>query len=323
MTFTTFAADAIKWLRFRDYADNTITAYERTYRQFVEYLHTRNLTDDLRQFSDDTVKGYAMELRARGAKASSVVRYLSALSTLAEFGQRTKDGRGRPLVGSDPTRTFDWPQVQEAETPYLYGPELRAVLNQPVPAHQDLARALLVETGLRVSELCRANVSDLIELDGEPMLAVTVKGRRSRLRKVNIPLTRALWERIRSNLLAAGRVREDDPILVTGEGKRHTRSSFASMMVRIGKRAGVTRLDATPHKFRHTANVIAKMAGLNPDTRSHLLNHADPRSQRRYDHIVRGELHAARDEQSETLQRYIGQECRAASSDGPEHLGDA
>lgn len=321
MTFSEFGQRCVADLQFRKYSQNTRDAYERTYGQFVEYLHSVGLTDDLRQFTGDNVRAYAVDLDRRGAKASSIVRYLSALSTLATFGKRTPDPKrpSRMLLTDDPTETFEWPQVQEPETKYLRDAELRAFLSVPVEPYQDLARNLLVETGLRVSELCRASVGDLDVIAGEPVLAVIVKGRRSRERKINVPLSPELYRQIQNALWSAKREAPAAPILVTAGGQRHTRSSFASMMVRIGKRAGITRFDTTPHAFRHTANVIAKLAKIDPDTRSHLLNHADPRSQKRYDHIVRGELHAARDAWTESLKRYIGVECRATSTEPTEH----
>jgi site-specific recombinase XerD len=73
-----------------------------------------------------------------------------------------------------------------------------------------------------------------------------------------------------------------------------TRTTLGQMIARMGRQAGITRLRVSPHKFRHSVAVYAKLAKVDARTTSALLNHTDLRSLKRYDHVVPGELHAAR-----------------------------
>ena len=287
------------------YSPNTIDSYRFTYRQFGAYLTTiARVDDDLRNFTPEHVQGYADELLARGAKESTVTRRLSALSSLAEFGRKQPRGRGY-LLNDDPTRRFDWPQAQDPETDYLHGDELRAIMDLPLEPYMAIARALLIETGLRATELCTAKIGDLQELGGERILRVIVKGRRSRLRKKSVPISDEVWAFLHAMIPAARRVDPEAPILVGAHGQAIDRTALKAMVYRMGREAGITRLRVHPHLFRHTANVLAMLANIDPEIRSSLLNHTDKRSLRRYEHIVPGMLHAARKAVNEARDRYV------------------
>jgi integrase len=93
---------------------------------------------------------------------------------------------------------------------------------------------------------------------------------------------------------------------VNRQGERWTRGALTQAMTRLGLRAGIQRLSVSAHKLRHTANVLARFAGLDPLTRSALLTHGSPRAVERYDHLIPGELHEARQKQQEALERYLG-----------------
>jgi integrase len=219
---------------------------------------------------------------------------------------QTEDERGKPLLDHNPTKAFRWPQMQETETAYLLPEEYRAFLAVELPPNETLARAVLVDTALRASELCRANVSDLIEIGGRWTLAVIVKGRGRRQRKFNAPLEVATAELIRSALLARNLPRAEEPILVNQAGKRYTRTALQYLVVKTARRAGIDRVRISPHKIRHTVNVVRTVGGMTSRTRSKLLGQSSERSQERYDHVVQGELHAAKDLQAKGLAEYLG-----------------
>jgi integrase len=189
------------------------------------------------------------------------------------------------------------------ETKYLHPSELAAFLDVPLPPEQALARDLLVETGVRVSEACGASVGDLHDVGGAYVLRLPVKGRGRRV--VDFPISAVLAQAINERLTDAGRMEPGDPILVNRSGERWNRSALSELMMRIGKAAGIDRLRVSAHKLRHTANVVARVSGIDAYTRSRLLGHSNPASLARYDHLVPGELHQARDQQLAALTRYV------------------
>jgi len=72
---------------------------------------------------------------------------------------------------------------------FLHRDELAALIAVKAPAHERLALDLFLDTGVRVSELVSANVSDLWLDDGERVqLSVSVKGRGRRAEKFPVSL---------------------------------------------------------------------------------------------------------------------------------------
>jgi integrase/recombinase XerD len=312
MTFHEFVRQCLKQLQAWGYSDETIAVYDRVYMQFLTYVKRQGGHDDLRSFNDATVLGFAEDLGRLGIHPNTIIRGLSALSTLAKHGMMRHDVRGRRLVSEDPTKSFRWPVAQRKETHYLRPDELRALLTIEAPTHKALTRDLLVETGIRVGEASRLNVEDFQQADGRYYLAVKVKGRGQQRRQETrqIPLSPGLGNALRDWILARGTVHPDSALLVGRDRQRMSRSAIANMIGRLATAAGVSRLRVSPHKLRHTANVIARLANVDPPTRSRLLGHSSQRSLERYDHVLPHELHDAREQTSEGLRRYIGEPFR-------------
>jgi site-specific recombinase XerD len=219
---------------------------------------------------------------------------------------REDERTGKPLLTANPTRAFDWPTYQETETKFLLPDELKAFLAVELPINEAVARDLMMDTGLRVSELCRANVEDLIEIDGLWSLAVIVKGRGRRQRKihspVSLPVVQVLHEHLVSRKISGP---TKDPLLVNQRGQRYNRHSLQYVIRKTARQAGIERFRVSPHKIRHTKNVVRRVGGIDDTTRSRLLGQTSPRSQERYDHIIPSELHAAKEKEAEGLARYL------------------
>lgn len=302
MTFSALTKDCARYLLMRGYSPETVSTYETRWGQFRAFMKMRTLDDDVRSFTGPVAFGYCGYLGERHASPNTILGQLAALSTLARYAMKAPSTKGSPILGADPTKTFDWPVPTRPETKYLLPGELRAFLALEVAPYMALARDLALETGLRASELCRASVGDLRAVGGRYCLAVTVKGRGSRERTVEVPLSAAMAEVLSQRFIASS---PDDPILTDHTGRRLKRTGLSSLLDRLGQRAGITRFRVSAHKLRHTANVLAKVAGIDPMVRSKLLNHTDPRSLERYEHLVPGELHDARERQQDALQSYI------------------
>jgi integrase len=122
-----------------------------------------------------------------------------------------------------------------------------------------------------------------------------------------VPVSPTVGENVRDYLLARGMPKPQEPLLLNKNGARWTRTALTNLVARIARQAGVTRFNVSAHKLRHTANVIARRAGVDQYTRSALLNHNDTRTVAQYDHLLPDELIEARAKQRVGLDRYIGQ----------------
>lgn len=309
MTFRDFARDCLTQLSRWGYASATINIYDRVYMQFLAYLKSHGHRDDLKSFNDDTTFGFAEWLGDRGIHPNSIIKALSALSTLARHGNMTKDPKtGKRLLDVDPTKSFRWPMAQRTETKYLRPDDLRKLVDLRAPTHKRIACDLLIETGVRVGEAARLTVADFREADGRYYLAVKVKGRGQAREKAprEVPLSKALGDTLRDWLLARGAVRPDSRLLVNSEGQAWRSETLSNMIARMAQDAGITSMRVSAHKLRHTANVIARLAGVDAPTRSRLLGHSSLSSLERYEHVLPHELHDAREQATNAFQRYVG-----------------
>jgi site-specific recombinase XerD len=124
--------------------------------------------------------------------------------------------------------------------------------------------------------------------------------------EANLTLGADLVERLKDALLARNLPGGKEPLLVNAEGRKWTRTAAQQMLVRLGKRAGITRVRVTPHKLRHTYNVIADQgAGLSVTVRAALLNHTGTESLQRYDHMMAKTTAEARDAVRAAVRGYI------------------
>jgi len=307
-------------LTYKDYSPLTIRSYERTWRQFVDYVtKTAGLRDEVRSFNEDTCLGFAEELAKLGVSVNVIITKLAALSTLAKYGMQHKNPKTRkPYMATNPTAAFEWPQAVKRERKYLYPKELAAFLAVELSEPwQRNARALLVDTGLRSLELTRAKVGDLHDVNGLYYLSVVVKGRGRNRRKLDIPVSAEVVEMLHKTMVNEGRIHPDQPLLTNSRGEAMTTSSLTHLATAIAKRAGIDRFRVGAHTLRHTMEIVRRRGGIDPLLRSRMMGHANPTSIQAYDHIVPDELHAARQQQHVGLDRYLGNDFTATQGNEP------
>jgi site-specific recombinase XerC len=104
---------------------------------------------------------------------------------------------------------------------------------------------VLLDTGVRVSELCGINIGDVDFEVGS--IKVTGKGRKTHF----VFLGRRSKQALSAYVSEQGKFYKDEPLFV-GQGGIHRINSVAvqHMLKRLGEREEVQ--DTHPHRFRHT-----------------------------------------------------------------------
>lgn len=299
--------DALQFLgAVRGYSAATLGNYERTGQQFLAFLRAQKQDDAMKSFTSDAVLDFCSDLGARGVHANTILNKIHGLSTLARFLMKRKDTKGRALLAENPTRGFDRPSAVQVETKFLHPDELAAFMSEETTPWAALAREVLLDTGIRCAEACAANVRDVQKIGDAVYLTIAVKGRRRPGEQpASIPLSAATAEAVTQSLLRRGLPDGDEPLLADGNGRRWKGTQLSMTMVRLGRRAGIARLSTSPHKLRHTANVIARQSGVDALTRAQMLNHRSLRTLARYDHLVPGETARGREQARRGLEAYL------------------
>lgn len=147
-------------------------------------------------------------------------------------------------------------------------------MKRPSAARDRALILVLLDTGLRVSELGRLQVRDVDLQSGEVTVAPYQSGRKSRGRHVYLGKAsrRALWRYVAS--------RHEGALFVTADGAAMDRNSIRLLLSRLGARAGIAR--CYPHRFRHTFAIEYLRNGGDVFTLQRLLGHGSLDMVRRY-----------------------------------------
>jgi len=272
----------------RGAARNTLEAYERDVSDYLEFLGGTALD----AASAQDIRGWLADLSARGLKASSAARRLSAVRQFHRF--LYTEG----LAGSDPSAAIAGPRqgrplpkvVSVGDIDRLLD-EARAAcdregLSKPARIKALRMRCLvemLYATGLRVSELIALPLS--AATTRERFLIVRGKGDKERL----VPLNEAARQAARDWLAAlkeAGEVQGRWLFPSDGESGHLTRQAFARDLKVLGGAAGLSAVALSPHVLRHAFASHLLQNGADLRVVQELLGHADIATTQIYTHIL-------------------------------------
>jgi site-specific recombinase XerD len=149
---------------------------------------------------------------------------------------------------------------------------------------------LMLQLGVRVSEVCRLEVSALGSARGQRTVTVTGKGGKRTQRALPPAAAAALDEYLRHRETRAD-VQPGTlagPLFTTASGRPVDRVEVFRLVRRLAERAGLPDPRAvTPHALRHTFATIATQHGADLDDLQDAMGHADPRTTRRYQRAAR------------------------------------
>ena len=281
----------------RGAAKNTLEAYRRDLEDYVDFLG-RHRDHPLRT-ETARVRTYLADLEARGLKASSSARRLSALRQFHKFlfaeGHRGDDPsvvlegprRGRPLPKimsvDDVDRLLRVAREGIDDTDRPHGERLRA-------ARLHCLIELLYATGLRVSELVALPRSAARAASGTiEVLTIRGKGGRERLVPLSEPAKRAigLYRAIAKDGPFAKAYETSAWLFPADSDSGHmTRQAFARDLKGAASAAGLSASQVSPHVLRHAFASHLLQNGADLRIVQELLGHADISTTQIYTHVL-------------------------------------
>jgi site-specific recombinase XerD len=163
----------------------------------------------------------------------------------------------------------------------------RAARRSHHPRRDETIVLFLLDTGVRVSELCNLKMSDL-DLQGR---RCTVIGKGNKRRTIHFGKTagKFLWQYLREQTRDA-----DDPVFLSDRGKTAgeplTRSGVQQLIERLGNTAKLQAVRCSPHTFRHTFAVEFLRAGGNVFSLQQMLGHSGLHITNRYVALAQADL---------------------------------
>ncbi|WP_077597756.1 tyrosine recombinase XerC [Olsenella urininfantis] len=285
----------------RGSSPNTVASYGRDLRRYCDFLEARGITDS-DQVARADIEAHLSALERRGRAATSIQRAVSSIRGFHRFLVSEQLSEVQPaselLLPKKPAQLPDVISREKAfellEIPFAVEPLPKTRKDGSLDPgnvaafHRDQTMLeLLYGCGLRVSELCGLELSD-IYLE-EELLRVLGKGSKERLVPVLGSARRALadyLENWRPALAAHGR--PGGAVFLSARGSRITRQAVHGLVERYGHMVGLDGLH--PHTLRHSFATHLLEGGADLRIVQELLGHANIATTQLYTHVDRTHL---------------------------------
>lgn len=240
--------------------EDIITEFERdsmSIEELLERLEPFNGRLDL--WVQSMVDRAPSTVKARLAAANHLINWL---------GQKWPEHLVRPKSGKKLPRTLTSRELSLVK-------EAAACSEDPLA---NLVVTMILDTGLRVSELCELNISD-IDMEDHSAMVIDGKGGKDRL----VLFTQSTVARILAWLpLREARSPNGDHLLVTKTGSALQSRTVQRLMDRLADEAGIPRGRLTPHVLRHNFATGLLERGADLVSIQRLLGHASIATTRVY-----------------------------------------
>ena len=278
----------------RHLSERTIESYEVVLRRFGEFLGG---DPPLNEITPDQIRQFLTSFTKVTNK--TLLNYHIILSSMWHWAV------GEQLAEKNIIRGIEAPKPEKREIQPYAEDDVKAMMNslgksktytRPGKALSDHSlrtgdrnRAILllmVDTGLRASELCNLRVQDVDQKHNR--IFVMGKGSKERSLPFSARTGQAIWRYFAA--LTAER-KPDEPAFVTVYGRPFDRKQLRKLVVNIGNRAGVQ--NAHPHRFRHTFAIQYLRNGGDPYTLQRMLGHSTMEMVRIYLQLAQVDLDTA------------------------------
>jgi integrase/recombinase XerD len=267
------------WLE-RGLSKNTLASYGTDLRQLDEFLSRRNVAIESAQALH--LMDFLADRSKSGIKPRSLARHLSSIKGFYQYMVRDHQ------LQVNPAALIDAPKQGRPLPKSLTERDVEALLAAP-NVNTDLGlrdRAmleLLYACGLRVSELCELDVSQVNVSAG----VVKVFGKGSKERLVPLGEEAQTWlqkyiKKARPQLL---KVKASGVLFPSNRGQHMTRQTFWHRIKRHGVAAGIDKA-LSPHVIRHAFATHLLNHGADLRVIQMLLGHSDLSTTQIYTHVA-------------------------------------
>ncbi len=257
----------------KGYSNRTLEWYEQKLRNFCSYMEQQKVKDlkavtltHLRAFiifvqgmksrkgeklSDLTVKGYVQVVK--GFFSWCMNEELLKANPAAKLE--------RPKVGSYVISTFSEDQVRAL---------LATCDLKTERGYRDYTiMLLLLDTGMRISELCGLQLQDI----HRDYVRVLGKGRKEREIGLHPDTVKHIWKYVHKFRDTSDE--NEQGVFINRGGEPLTRSGVAQLISSAGDKAGITDARVSAHTFRHTFAIMYLKNGGDVYKLSRLMGHSD------------------------------------------------
>ena len=258
-------------------SEHTITAYGKDLQQFATFLAERGVTD-VTDITPDHISGWLSSLAKEGISGSSRNRKFYALNSFFKHLMVTGKLDRSPTVG------LQAPDAEQREPRVLTTTEIKALQGVCRDDVRDAAMIeLLLQTGLRVSELVGLGIADIVRSETDTVAYLYVrqgKGKKDRRVPLNSTAEKVLerWRKARPKV-------EYPNVFLSKRSKKPLYPADVRLMLHKYYRKAAIK-GASVHTLRHTFCTHHAAKGTNLIVIQRAAGHASLTTTERYLHLM-------------------------------------
>jgi|GEM_PF-3125195 integrase/recombinase XerD len=252
---------------FNKYSDNTLIAYETTYKQFNEYLDKQLTEVDI----EDTERFIAYLKKNNGGKLSksTINLKLGALRSLYQYLM------ARGYVDSDPTKGIDRQSPPKKIKDVLTRREINSMISKVLWIRDKSIISLLFASGMRISELIKLNKDDISDVldkkDNLQGVKIHIKNAKNYKDRI-IYVSERYYQYTRKYLMT--RNNDYSALYISKQNNRPTSNTIRNVLTKAADKANIDK-NVTPHCMRRScATYLYNIAHLTPNEIKEQLGHS-------------------------------------------------
>ena len=238
--------------------------------------------EHIKDTSIDDIRKYVVSLRKKEFSNSTISRKISTLRTFYRFLCRER------VIKINPANCVSLPKKSRSLPKFLTSDEVISILESINTGKDNGFRdkviiQLLYTTGIRVSELCNLNLSDLNLEENE--ITVFGKGGKERIVIIGFSARHYLKEYLEFYRAKTA----NEAVFLSNFGKRISQRTICDMLEKIKRKLNIDK-QMSPHVFRHSFATHLLESGADLRVVQELLGHASINNTQIYTHISQERL---------------------------------
>lgn len=261
-------------------AENTILAYGRDLKAFLDYAQTQGV-NHIQKIKPPVIQKYIIRISKAGNAESSIKRALVAIRMLLRYA------RLENLIDDDFSALLEGPKLWQRLPVICSKEKVLDLLNAPDPKEQFYLRdkailELLYATGTRASELATLKVQDINS--GIGYLRCLGKGKKERIIPIGRIAVKTTLEYIRQLRPKLVKPFSDDFLFLSRTGRGLSRIEIWRLIKKYAARAGMPK-NLTVHTLRHCFATHLLSGGADLRSVQEMLGHVDIATTQIYTHV--------------------------------------
>ena len=269
----------------KNYAENTISSYERDLLKFSSFLNKKGFNDS-KEIDSDTLNLFIMELRNAGTSGKSLKRYLSSIRVFFTFLME-RDG-----LEINPALSIKTPKIERDLPKTIDFDDLKKMMTIKSSKYKELRSVLMIELlyscALRVSELVGINLEDIDMNEG--FVKVMGKGGKARFSPMGQTTIEVLKRYVKQRPNC-----NTDALFINQKNLRISTRTVQNIVKNRALEVGVS-INVHPHMLRHAAATHFLQSSHDLRTVQEFLGHKSIKSTQVYTHLDFLELSKVYDE---------------------------